>query len=236
MFKFLRFELGGVSTFIWIIIFQSPYFNLPALFDLEPYKLVAAAIGSIAIFLPLGNYIHQFVDTVANPFLRYRARFYKRESLEFIENLLGGDKCRFKDRTYQSLIVFSEAISQDWKIPPNSSNVSGTKLDSWSLDARIVRENITNRYSYFYARIESGLFAPVLGWLIFVMINTPIAKSALFTDVPQYNSAWTFFAALIIGTGTVWRIPQIFREIDDLEIMLVGYQEKVWREMLPRVR
>lgn len=233
MFKFLRFEIGGVSTFIWIVIFSSPYISVPKIFALDTGDLVAGAVGAIAIFLPLGNYIHQIVDSIANPFLKKRAHLFPRRSLEFIESRLAEKNANFHDKTYQSLIVFSEAIEQSWKVSQPEADASSPRLDEFTIDAQTVRENITNRYSYYYARIESGLFAPLFGFLISILVLSPLQKINLFLSEPQFNEWYTYIAAVVVAAGMLWRIPQLFKELDDLEIMLVATQENIWIKMLP---
>jgi hypothetical protein len=159
MTRFLRFEIGGASALLWMLLFLSPYLNIPVLIEVDAMKLFAVIFGSITLSIPLGNYIHQLSDTIFNPFARRRLFLWPRAVVLYIEKELG-PKTQFRDKLYQAVLVFSKAQGRKSKV----ANVDGARLTldvSVDFAAETLREEISNRYSYYYARIENGAIAPV---------------------------------------------------------------------------
>ncbi len=68
MTRFLRFEIGGASALVWMLVFISPFLNIEALARVDAMKVLAVVFGSITISIPLGNFIHQLSDSLLNPF------------------------------------------------------------------------------------------------------------------------------------------------------------------------
>ena len=75
MTRFLRFEIGGASALLWMLFFLTPYINIGPLIQIDAEKLFAVVFGSITLSIPLGNYLHQFTDSILNPFARRRLLF-----------------------------------------------------------------------------------------------------------------------------------------------------------------
>jgi hypothetical protein len=221
MFKFLRFEIGGVSALLWGLLFLAPYLNIDAVTKVDSAKTFALILGSVTLSIPLGNYIHQFSDAIFNPFGRRRLLFWRRAVIQYLEEELGESIKEFHDRSFQAVLVFSKASDVVTK------KSGKTKEDSITIKAEILREEISNRYSYYYARLENGLVAPVVGFAIAFLIRMLFAGTNYLTG-PSFPVGWLIVPAVIVGLAMLWRIPQLFRELDDLEVCLVRSRRPVW--------
>ena len=223
MSKFLRFEIAGPSTLLWVLLFISPYLNIVEIAQIDATKLVSTIIGSIVVSIPLGNYIHQAADSICNPFRRNRLIFFKRAVIYHLEANLDVEGDNFSDKTFQRILVFSKAADQSQGI--NDSDKSTFKSD-------VIREEISNRYSYYYTRIENGFFTPVIGAVISALIIHLGILTKYFSPAPNFSPWFLVGAALIAFLMLTWRIPQLFREIDDLEITLVELQKPFWKQLV----
>lgn len=220
MTRFLRFEVGGGSALIWMLLFLAPYFNIPALIQIDATKLFAIIFSSITLSIPLGNYIHQFTDAVFNPFARRRLILWPRAVVRYIQSEV--QPAQFRDALFQAVLVFSKAQSRSRSGADLSRNVM---ID---FSAQTIREEIANRYSYYYARIENGLVAPFFGAAFAVLLINLLSGTAYIRHVASFSPYWIVLAWLVVGVPIVWRIPQLFRELDDLEVSLVSLQKDCW--------
>ncbi|NOJ40561.1 hypothetical protein [Bradyrhizobium australiense] len=234
MFRFLRFEIGGGSTLVWTLIFLSPYLNVEALARVDAVKVLAFVFGSVSVAIPLGNVIHQASDSLLSPYASRRLLFWPRAVLAYLKSELGPTAASFRDQTFQAILVFSKARNRVTK-----NAISNTTLDKCSqvsesqtdFKADILREEIANRYSYYYARVENGAVAPILGWL-FCVPGLKLFESTIYIlQRPTFPVWWLVTAATIAGILILWRVPQLFRELDDLEVALVSLQRDCWPRM-----
>jgi hypothetical protein len=214
-----------------MLLFLSPYLNIGVLTQVDAMKLFAVVFGSITLSIPLGNYIHQFTDAVCNPFARKRLLFWPRAVVAHIAAHLGRDSGRFCDKTFQAILVFSKAHSRMSK----TSNIRGSKANvGHILEADIafkvetIREEIANRYSYYYARIENGAIAPGFGVIFSILVIQIFGATSYIHEIPAFSPLWILFGAVAGGVPVLWRIPQLFRELDDLEVSLVDLQRDNW--------
>ena len=218
MFKFLRFELGGISALLWLVLFLCPFVDYQKLFEIKVSGLITTLIGLIVISLPLGNYIHQITDSIFNPYLRKRARLFDRRSIEHVEEVFKEEISRCADNTFQALLLISQSISRSIKNDDSINNGIAIEAD---IDIEFMRENIRNRYSYYYARLENGLFAPIIGGVIASLIYNITQDLEFIRSEPVVSLCYLILAPIIVCVGMLWRIPQIFRELDDIEILLI---------------
>jgi hypothetical protein len=222
MFKFLRFEIGGVSAIFWFLLFLGPYCNIDSLTRVDATKVFAVILGSVALSIPLGNYIHQFSDTLFNPFAKRRLLFWPRAVILYLSQELGSKKKNYSDNSYQAILVFAKSSEIQTK-------TSGkTKETAVRLKTDLVREEISNRYSYYYARLENGVIAPIVGYGLAFIARTLFAQSIFILPAPAFSPLWLIGVAGVVGFVIVWRIPQLFRELDDLEVTLVQSQRVSW--------
>jgi hypothetical protein len=146
MTRFLRFDIGGASALLWMLLFLSPYLNIGALTQVDAIKLFAVVFGSITLSIPLGNYIHQFTDSVLNPFARCRLMIWPRASVAYIENVLGSVP-KFHDNLYQVVLVFAKAYERTVTTTEDDGAKKGlhsARESSVELKIEILREEVAN--------------------------------------------------------------------------------------------
>ncbi len=221
--RFLRFEVGGASALLWMLLFLSPYLNIAALTQVDAMKLFAVVFSSITLSIPLGNYIHQFTDSVLNPFGRRRLMIWRRACVEYIERELGSSD-DFNDGIYQAILVFSKAYNRSTSLK-GPHRAFETTAD---LRVEILREEISNRYSYYYARIENGAVAPIFGNLLACLLLGLFEDTQYIAAQPAFSPWWLLIVWMGAAIPLLWRLPQLFRELDDLEVALVRLQKDVW--------
>lgn len=225
MTRFLRFDVSGASALLWMLLFLSPLLNIDAMSQVDATKLLAVIFGSITVSIPLGNYVHQFSDTIFNPFARWRLFFWQRAVITYIEGELGPTS-RFNDMLFQAVLVFCKAYDRTSKSTKGA--LSRGQEASVNFKVEIIREEISNRYSYYYARIENGVVAPIVGGLLAWLTVELFATTGYINILPTFSPLWMGVFAIAIAIPILWRIPQLFRELDDLEITLVALQRDTW--------
>ena len=229
MFKFLRFELGGISALLWIVLFLCPFIDYQKLFEIKASGLIAALVGSIVISLPLGNYIHQITDSIFNPYLRKRSRLFNRKSIEHVEKVFNKEISQSADKTYQALFLLSQSISRSIKKSDSTNNGIAMEAD---VDIAFLRENVRNRYSYYYARLENGLFAPIIGGGIASLIYNVTENLEFIRYEPVVSLFYLVLASIVVCIGMLWRIPQLFDELDDIEILLIDINKDAIKKII----
>src|SRR6266851_3367843 len=185
MTRFLRFEIGGASALLWAFLFLGPYLNVAELLSIDAVKFLSFVFGSAVLSIPLGNYIHQVTDTLFNPFRKWRLFFFRRAAVTDIQELLRTEKAG-RDHTFQAVLVFCKAISREEKL----SSVDPKKEIITKFDAAVLREEISNRYSYYYARIENGVIAPVLGGAFAAFAYRLFCTTSYVLSEPKFSVWW----------------------------------------------
>jgi hypothetical protein len=220
MFRFLRFEIGGASALLWTLLFLSPYLVIDRLVAINAVSLFSLILSSITLSVPLGNYVHQFTDTVFNPFRAHRLFFGSRAVISEIRDQLGAGASHFRDNTFQAVLVFSKVYETSAK-----TGVDGT------LKIELLKEEISNRYSYYYARIENGLVAPAFGAAFAALLFYLFRSTGYVSPASNFSLCWIAFSAVLLGSIILSRIPHLFRELDDLEVALVRLQKPFWPQL-----
>ena len=149
--------------------------------------------------------------------------FFKRAVIYHLEASLEAEGDNPSDKTFQRILVFSKAADQ---------SQGDSDSDKITFKSDVLREAISNRYSYYYTRIENGLFTPVIGAAISALIIHLGLLTQYFSPAPNFSPWFLVGAALIAFLMLTWRIPQLFREIDDLEIALVELQRPFWKQLV----
>ena len=235
MFKFLRFEIGGAASIFWTGLFLMPYLNLVKIFELDAVDLITIFVGTAMISLPVGNYIHQIVDTILSPYAEKRCFLFERQSLNYVRKHFSIIDKVASDSTRQVVFVLSQSISTEiTELKISTGSVQGhNSVGFFNID--FVRESIRNRYSYYYARIENGLFSPAAGAILAALIYHSFKNGEIFISHAQFNVLIVVVTAVICGVIMLWRIKQLFKEIDDLEILLVMVNRKNINMLLNQV-
>jgi hypothetical protein len=71
MKQFLRFQISGVTTLLWLGLLCAVSVNLLAL-QPQTGQAIAAFLTAISVALPIGTLIHQSVIALHSPFRRKR--------------------------------------------------------------------------------------------------------------------------------------------------------------------
>ncbi len=230
MFRFLRFEASGLSAILWGLLFVTPYLDLPALIKFDAPSILITLFSSVLVAAPIGNYIHQASDTLLNPFRKNRLYLYPRAVIDEIVKLAEKKNLdEMKDKTFQSITTISKVVDRKAYI---YNSKGGTISEEYSLNSSIIREEINNRYSYYYARIENGLVAPILGFAFSKLFLSLTENLSIFCPEPKSWDIWIILTAIAFGFVLIYRIPQLFRELDDLEVQLVRSQQPYWGNVL----
>ena len=212
MKQFLRFQISGLTCMFWVILFLLPYLDVGKLIEIGEGKAITALIGLVTLALPLGTIIHQISITVFSPF-RDRRFCNRRSVLNDLKQLATSLEVTNKDRKNQCLLVLHQGIRISWK----DSDVEK------DLDVEYLREEVSNRYSYYYVRIDNGLLAPVFAVLIFCLLKHYLQSShkELFLLDPTL-AIWVIpVAATVICLLVLLYIPALLKEVDDLERLLL---------------
>ena len=234
MFKFLRFEIGGITTLFWLCVFLAPHINFSVAPDINVENFFALFLGSIVLALPLGNYIHQITDSIFSPFAIKRAGFIERKSLKYAKLEFESEIYGLSDQTYQVLFLLAESLdgSYAYRSSKRDSLVYGDVDKLNDFDVSFYRDNIQNRYSYYYARIENGLVAPIIALVAALFILMLPTLSPYFLEEPHLSATAIALLAIPIFMAMLWRIPQLFRELDDIEIAILKMNRERIREIL----
>jgi hypothetical protein len=209
---------------MWMLLFLSPYLAVKQLLTIDATKFFALAIGSLTLSLPIGYYVHQVADTVFNPFARHRLLFWRRSAVFHLKAQLGTTAASYRDPTYQAALVFSKVYetSRTWDDQP--------KFEA-RIKPELIREEISNRYSYYYARIENGILAPTLGWLLSLLTRQLFWSTPYVLVRPTFSPWWLILPACVVGLLLLCRIPRLFDELDDLEVGLLNFQRPCWPDV-----
>lgn len=186
-----------------------------------------APLAAIPVALILGFIIHQLSITLLNPFSEYRTFFGERPVLISLRKHL--------DRTAEldtgDFQKDYERVKETFDKNGLFDALTGLPSDKGPSYSDYLRSQISRRYSYYYARIDAGFFAPLSGLLLSLLICVIL----ILKDV--LNSAQLFkldiFArliplevsillAIIISVGIVQYCSKLFREIDVLESVLLA--------------
>jgi len=221
MKQFLRFQISGLSAVFWTIMFSFPYVNWEAVEGADAQFLTFVGVALIALALPLGTIIHQISITIASPFRQYRF-LNKRKVLTDLEKMRASLEFDSSDKKNQFALVFA----QSWR--GNGKNQVEKCPD---LDIEHIRAEISNRYSYYYVRIDNGLFAPIVGYGISEVLRS--AGSSLLAPDPAFCPAIVTLGAVSFAGLMTAYIPAIFREVDDIERFLVRVLQKRYQDAYP---
>jgi hypothetical protein len=131
----------------------------------------------------------------------------------------------FEDSTFQAIAVYSRAMIRTVTTESTHAVSQGARYDAKveqqdGCDTAFIREEISNRYSYYYVRLENGLYAPFIALCLFWLLKSGIPAEQLLKDRESLINV-IFGSMLLIGLIICGYIPQILKELNDLEIVLL---------------
>lgn len=193
-YRFLRFEIVGITTMLYTAIVISPViFNGLLDFISSNVSAALAFIGALFLFsIPIGYIIHQFAVN------RYRS---PKEHYTFFEKL---------DKYVQEKI----AKTKDVKLKNSYTKLDELKKSAFLtalLDAILhyegngyfgnIYDRIEVRWSHFYARKSVGKYSPLASGVFTILI--------LF--ILSFTSSWVVFTLPSIVTSIgIWCLILIF--------------------------
>jgi hypothetical protein len=195
--KFLRFEISGYVALLYAFLFclaLSDMKKIGALVSLEDIKIIDYAVTGFILAGPIGFIMHQMDITIFSPFRKCRFFLNCRKVISVIEQRIGSSKINYDDNKFQAVLEF--ALSKE-------------------VNKHLVKE-ISNRYSYYYARMEAGLFSPILGFIIYLITNQYFQN---INNANLFFSRAIIFGIIIISFIILGYCPTILRELNDLECL-----------------
>lgn len=89
-----------------------------------------------------------------------------------------------------------------------------------------IDDEIGNRYSYYYARMEAGLFSPIVGFILFLLSTHCICGSygVCFSHLTSLSSVSVLITLMIVVISffVLSYCSEIFRELNDLECLALS--------------
>jgi hypothetical protein len=194
-----------------------PYVNWYAVGREGANGIVAAGLVALLAFaLPLGGIVHQVSITLFSPFRPTRL-LQKRTALSEAKDAVSG--VVWQDVRPRSIVTFLQSI--ELRSDAADGNVS--------VDIEHLRQEVSARYSYYYVRLDNGVFAPLAGGLIAKAIYLCLAAN--YSEVLRREPICPLYilvgCAVGIGALLVGYLPELMREIDDLEKLMI----RICREM-----
>jgi hypothetical protein len=218
MKQFLRFQISGLTCLLWVLLFLLPYIDFSKLLGVEGMKAAVALLGSVALGLPLGTIIHQISISILSPFRKFRF-FNKRKILDDLRQRAELLKIINRDTKNQALLVLQQATRLSWE--------EGDLKKELNID--YVGEEISNRYSYYYVRIDNGVIAPLFALIASKLLYNYLSflKAPILLAKPIFCPYVMPFIALVICVLMTMYIPELLREVDDLERLILTYEQRI---------
>ena len=221
--KFLRIEISGYVCILYTALFTTCLFFLfrPG-FGFEEFDSgfwYKGPIAAIPVALVLGFIIHQVSIRVLNPFCEYRTFFKERPALKALKIL-----SRKLPSYYNNILkkVDKNGLYDALAGLPSKKNPSYSAY---------LRAEISRRYSYYYARMDAGIFAPILGCILSLITFTIwfLLEAQNCLQLPIYTcwarwipSGVSIVFTVAVSLGVASYSGKLVREIDLLECALLA--------------
>jgi hypothetical protein len=168
-------------------------------------SLISIAVSGLALSVPLGFLIHE-----SDVFL-YRGVY--RPAHVWISASLGGRSERQRKHTTKAddMNRFFTPEAEAFLESVRFSNAS-------EAEAHLARE-VSNRWSYFYARLEAGIYAPVFALFLFE------ASVRLFKLTPHFTENRIIWGTLWFVTMAILLVaycPRLMKEISAIESLILN--------------
>ena len=208
--RFLRFEISGYVAILYSLVFCAVFMDIQALCDLKLLtnaRIIDYSVTGFILAAPLGFLMHQIDISIFSPFKKHRLFYNKeRKVIKRIHDNIEKQRYEYEDDKCQAYL--EEALG----------NKGAEHIDN----------EISNRYSYYYARVEAGLFSPLFGFVLFLfyysLINSICPECILKFSI---LSVVATILIIIISIAVLSYIPTLFREIDDLVCLAIeAYTKK----------
>ncbi|WP_459899923.1 hypothetical protein [Desulfobaculum senezii] len=217
MKQFLRFQISGLTSLLWFLLFFYPYVDLADSGISTSKGVIAFCLSFVTLALPLGTIVHQISITLFSPFRKNRFFILKRKALCEIN-----DFKPFRMQDAHKLKQYKLALIKGTKVCHKISN------KEVSLDTSAISKEISNRYSYYYLRVDNGIVAPSIGFIIFFYFKSiSLAHDCTFLREPAGDYLCSIlFVVFLYVILMMWHVPTILSEIDDLERTMIRFYKK----------
>lgn len=150
--KFLRFEISGYIVILYVVLYSIAFLDMNKINITLAEDILSLSVSGFIIAAPIGYLMHQIDISLFSPFKEERLG-KKRKAILLLKDYIK-DYHIFRTIKPQMSLEIIKCLS-DEKIKFNYS---------------YFEKEISNRYSYYYSRIEAGIFSPIFGFLIFIII------------------------------------------------------------------
>lgn len=222
--KFLRFEISGYIVILYTFLFIIAFFDFNKINLNITEDILGLSVSGFIVAAPLGYLMHQIDVYILNPFKEKRWG-KERKAIKLLKEYIK-DNPKFKGIKPQIALEIIKCLS-------NEEN---------KFNYKYFEKEISNRYSYYYSRVEAGIFSPVFGFLIFLIITGVIYFNFKYPIVTinfddrsfllrELFIICSFILIFIISILNLMYCKTLLEEIDDMEYVFVEkYKEKIEKE------
>lgn len=220
--QFLRFGISGYIVILYTFLF------IIALIDFKKIYLTKDILGiSVSGFIvaaPLGYLMHQIDVYVFNQFKEKRWNGWgkERKSIKVLKEYI---------KTYSIFKNIKPQISLEI--------IKCLSDDNSKFNYSYFEKEISNRYSYYYSRVEASIFSPIFSVLIFIIIYYIISLNSkdFFVEINFSNDSvfssripFIIFILIVIFVISILNFGYcrtILDEIDDMEYVFIRKNEDI---------
>jgi hypothetical protein len=235
-YRFLRFEIVGISTLVFLIVGLLPFLRHEILgWTTVDVGTAISIFGALFLAsLPLGYWEHQLVVNVyRSPKKRRRAFGVIEKTIKNIENgkLKSGDTGRK---------AFFDSMNDRVK---NAFVTSLLEICIYCKESSIdkdIFDRLTARWSHFYARRAVGSYAPVISFVLFwiaVACGQIFSWSFLTYDTVGilFSAAWWAFIFGFSKIAIDSYARKLWEEINHLETTIVAANLQKVKDAFDRI-
>jgi hypothetical protein len=210
-YRFLRFEIVGIATLVFLTIGLLPILKYETLQSVitDAGTVVAILGGLFLASLPLGYWEHQLVVNV------YRSPDKKRKAFGIIEESV-------KEIEKKKLVNGGTAFFQSMEsMVRNAFITSLLDVSIYCKNSKVDKDvfgRLSDRWSHFYARRAVGSYAPIISLILFLIMAIP-------GYVFSFNSL-VFEQSRIILSVCWWVFVFAFSKF-----AIDSYARKLWEEI-----
>ena len=218
-YRFLRFEIVGISTIVFLTVGLLPIFKYETLRStiVDAGTAITILGGMFLASLPLGYWEHQLVVNV------YRSPGKERKAFGIVQNAI---KEIEKEKLRNGGTAFFDAMEV---MVRNAFVTSLLDICIYCKDSRIDKDifgRLSDRWSHFYARRAVGSYAPLISFILFLIVTVcgyVFSWTFLFFDPPKLllSAVWWIFIFAFSKFAIDSYGRKLWEEINHLETAIV---------------
>jgi hypothetical protein len=218
-YRFLRFEIVGISTLVFLAVGLLPIIKYETLRStiVDAGTAITILGGLFLASLPLGYWEHQLVVNV------YRSPRKERKAFRVVENAI-------KEIEQQKLKAGGTAFFDAMEDRVKSAFVTSLlDICIYCKDSNIDKDifgRISDRWSHFYARRSVGSYSPIISFILFLIVivsGQVFSWTFLVYDLPKISlsAAWWVFIFAFSKFAIDSYGRKLWEEINHLETAIV---------------